>query len=123
MEKKKIKNLNLFTIKFPMPALVSILHRMSGVALFIFMPFLVIVFCNSLKSPDSYEVTISLLNTFPFAAIFYSMLWGIIHHLIAGLRHLLLDMQIGNDLIMARLSSKSVLVLSFLGTFIVIYLV
>jgi len=50
------------------------------------------------------------------------MVWGLIHHLIAGFRHLLLDMQIGNDLIVARLSSKSVLVSSIVGTLLVIYL-
>ena len=58
----------------------------------------------------------------PFMAIFYLMVWGLIHHLIAGARHLLLDMQIGNDLIVATISSKSVLILSFVGTLVVMYL-
>jgi len=48
-------------------------------------------------------------------------IWALIHHLIAGLRHLLLDLQIGNDLIMARLSSKTVLLVSFVLTAIVVY--
>ena len=122
MPKKITKNLNLFTIRLPMPALVSILHRMSGAVLFIFMPFLVVAFCNSLTSASFYERTISQLFSFPFVFIFYFMVWGLIHHLIAGFRHLLLDMQIGNDLIVARLSSKSVLVSSIVGTLLVIYL-
>jgi len=50
------------------------------------------------------------------------MVWGLIHHLIAGARHLFLGMQIGNDLIVARLSSQSVLVLSCVGTFLAVYL-
>ena len=122
MPKKITKNLNLFTIRLPMPALVSILHRMSGAVLFIFMPFLVVAFCNSLTSASFYERTISQLFSFPFVLIFYFMVWGLIHHLIAGFRHLFLDMQIGNDLIVARLSSKSVLVSSIVGTLLVIYL-
>lgn len=123
MPKKITKNLNLFTIRLPLPALVSILHRMSGAVLFIFMPFLVVAFCNSLTSASFYERTISQLFSFPFVLIFYFMVWGLIHHLIAGFRHLFLDMQIGNDLIVARLSSKSVLVSSIVGTLLVIYLV
>lgn len=122
MPKKITKNLNLFTIRLPMPALVSILHRMSGAVLFIFMPFLVVAFCNSLTSVSFYERTISQLFSFPLVLILYLMVWGFIHHLIAGFRHLLLDMQIGNDLIVASLSSKSVLVLSVMGTLLVIYL-
>ncbi|MBT6392942.1 MAG: succinate dehydrogenase, cytochrome b556 subunit [Nitrosomonadales bacterium] len=122
MPKKTTKNLNLLTIRFPIPALVSILHRMSGVVLFVLMPFLVVAFCNSLTSPLLYKMTITQLSSFPFIAILYLMVWGLIHHLIAGTRHLLLDMQIGNDLIVARLSSQSVLVLSCVGTFLAVYL-
>jgi len=47
------------------------------------------------------------------------LVWGIFHHFIAGCRHLLLDMQIGNDLIIARLTSKTVLILSFIFTALV----
>ena len=122
MAKKITKNLNLLTIRLPIPALVSILHLMSGLVLFIFMPFLVVAFCNSLTSVSLYELTIIQLSSFPFMAIFYLMVWGLIHHLIAGARHLLLDMQIGNDLIVATISSKSVLILSFVGTLVVMYL-
>ena len=43
-------------------------------------------------------------------------IWALLHHLIAGLRHLLLDFQIGTDLIVARLSSKTVLIVSFMLT-------
>lgn len=76
MPKKITKNLNLFTIRLPMPALVSILHRMSGAVLFIFMPFVVVAFCNSLTSASFYERTISQLFSFPFVLIFYLMVWG-----------------------------------------------
>jgi len=41
------------------------------------------------------------------------MIWGIIHHLIAGTRHILLDLHFGMDLIVARLTSKIVLIVSF----------
>ena len=62
-----------------------------------------------------------ILNTWPVKTMEVFFIWALIHHLIAGLRHLLLDLQIGNDLIMARLSSKTVLVVSFILTAIVVY--
>ena len=115
------KNLNLFTIRLPIPALVSILHRMSGVALFVLMPFLTISFCKSILSVTYFKDAYMQINQFPYTLIFYLMIWGLIHHVIAGLRHLLLDMQIGNELIVARLSSKAVLAFSFIFTAIAIY--
>lgn len=62
-----------------------------------------------------------VLNTWPVKTMGVFFIWALIHHLIAGLRHLLLDLQIGNDLIMARLSSKTVLLVSFVLTAIVVY--
>ena len=62
-----------------------------------------------------------ILDTWPVKTMGVFFIWALIHHLIAGLRHLLLDLQIGNDLIMARLSSKTVLLVSFVLTAIVVY--
>ena len=117
-----LKNLNLFTIRLPITALVSILHRLSGLALFVFMPFLTIAFVNSLLSNVLFDEIFIKLTKLPYNLIFYLMIWGMIHHLIAGLRHILLDMQIGNDLIVARFSSKTVLILSLIFTTVSIYI-
>jgi succinate dehydrogenase / fumarate reductase cytochrome b subunit len=118
---KQPKNLNLFSIRLPLPALVSILHRMSGVLLFLLMPFITWAFCYSLSSDLNFNEMVLILNTWPVKTMEVFFIWALIHHLIAGLRHLLLDLQIGNDLIMARLSSKTVLLVSFVLTAIVVY--
>ncbi len=55
---------------------------------------------------------IELLNLWPIQSLNYFNM-GYFHHFIAGCRHLLLDMLIGNDLIVARLTSKTVLIISF----------
>ena len=115
------KNLNLFSIRLPVPALVSILHRLSGALLFLLMPFLTWAFCNSISSDLNFNKTALILNTWPVKIIQVFFIWALIHHLMAGLRHLLLDLQIGNDLIVARFSSKTVLIISFLLTVIVVY--
>ena len=118
---KQPKNLNIFSIRLPLPALVSILHRMSGVLLFLLMPFLSWALCASLLSDFHFNKTVLILKAWPVKIIGVIFIWALIHHLMAGLRHLLLDLQIGNDLIAARFSSKSVLLISFMLTAIVIY--
>ena len=62
---KKIKNLNLFTIKFPLPALVSILHRMSGVFLFLLMPVITISLWYSLISEHYFFEVINFFKWWP----------------------------------------------------------
>jgi len=116
---KKPKNLNLFTIRFPIPAIVSIMHRMSGVIIFLLMPFITIGFSISLMSSNGFANVISIFDLWPVKILSALLVWGIFHHFIAGCRHLLLDMQIGNDLIIARLTSKTVLILSFIFTALV----
>ena len=113
MENKRPKNLNLFTIRFPFPAMVSILHRVSGVVLFALMPVMTIGLYLSIQSEDSFLQVFAFFDTVFFKLIKCLMLWGIIHHLIAGTRHILLDLHFGMDLIIARLTSKIVLLLSF----------
>ena len=62
-----------------------------------------------------------ILDTWPIKTMQVFFIWALIHHLMAGFRHLLLDLQVGNDLIVARFSSKTVLLLSFLLTVTVAY--
>lgn len=122
MNLKQPKNLNLFTMHFPSSAIVSILHRMSGVLLFLFMPLVTILFCYSFESYATFNHIIELLNSWPLFTLRVVLIWGIIHHLIAGCRHLLLDMLIGNDFIVARFTSKTVLLLSFVLTILVFFI-
>ena len=117
---KQPKNLNLFTIRFPIPAIVSILHRMSGVIIFLLMPAITIAFCMSLMSSSDFASVISMINLWPLRILGTILTWGVFHHFIAGCRHLLLDLQIGNDLITARFTSKTVIILSFIFTVLVI---
>lgn len=113
---KRPKNLKLLSFRFPVPAIVSILHRMSGAFLFILMPIILLTFCYSLGSEYQYDQLMILISGWKIAPIKILIVWALIHHFIAGLRHILLDMQIGNDIIIATLSSKSVLLISLLLT-------
>lgn len=104
------KYLNLFEIRLPVPALVSILHRLSGLALFLFLPYLLWLLQASLSSPASFERYRAVLAN-PFAKlILIGLLWAFLHHLLAGLRFLALDLHWGTELAAARTSARLVLI-------------
>jgi succinate dehydrogenase cytochrome b subunit len=110
MSKSRPKYLDLFEIKLPVPGLVSILHRISGLGLFLFLPFLLWLFQSSLTSPDSYVRYRAVFANPLVKLILVGLLWAFIHHLLAGLRFLALDLHYGTDLPAARASSRLVLI-------------
>lgn len=109
MSDKRPKNLNLFTIHFPIPAIVSILHRISGLLLFLLIPAIVWVFQFSLTA-EGFDVIENQLSTFYAKAACWIVLAALAFHLVAGLRHLLSDVHIGDTLKMGRLTAFLVFV-------------
>ena len=109
MPKKRPKYLDLLKIRQPLPAVISILHRISGALLFF--PGIPLVLCSldmALSSPESYAQFQSFLNN-PLAKIGLILsLWFFVHHFCAGIRYLALDLHYGVKLEQARLSSKVV---------------
>jgi succinate dehydrogenase / fumarate reductase cytochrome b subunit len=117
LEKRRPKYLNLLQIKQPLPAIVSILHRISGVLLFFpGIPLLLYGFQMTLQSPESFAYLQSII-THPFSKLLLILTgWLFLHHLCAGIRHLALDLHYGLQLKHARLSSKLVLVAGLILT-------
>jgi succinate dehydrogenase / fumarate reductase, cytochrome b subunit len=119
MANARPKHLNLFQIRQPVPAVVSILHRISGAALFLFLWLFLKGLDRSLASPESFADVKALLSH-PLAKLLtLSLVWAYLHHTFAGIRHLGLDLRLGIDLPKARASAFAVLVLS-LGLTLVI---
>ena len=116
MDKKRPKYLDLTRIKLPLPGLVSILHRISGFGLFLFLPLLLWLLQSSLASPDSYVRYRAAIAHPLMKLVLIGLLWAFLHHLIAGVRFLLLDIHVGTELAVARNSSRAVLALSILLT-------
>jgi succinate dehydrogenase / fumarate reductase cytochrome b subunit len=112
------KYLDLFKIKLPVPGLVSILHRISGLGLFLFLPFLLWLFQSSLTSPDSYVRYRAAFSSPLVKLVLIGLLWAFLNHLLAGLRFLALDLHYGTDLPTARASSRLVLVTAVVLTVI-----
>lgn len=113
MQKKSVKNrpknLNLFTIRLPINAVVSILHRLSGVALFLMLPFILLAFQRSVKSQDTFAALAELLNAWFVKFMLILLAWAFFHHLFAGIRHLLQDVHWMTTLQKARFSGRVVL--------------
>ncbi|MEY3183102.1 MAG: succinate dehydrogenase cytochrome b556 subunit [Pseudomonadota bacterium] len=108
--KKRPINLNLFVIYFPITAIISILHRLSGVFLFLMIPILLFCLQSSLEATASREWD-SILNGHLGKGLIWLTLSALFYHLIAGLRHLIMDIGWGESLWVARISAKTILLL------------
>ena len=113
MSKARPKFLNLFQIRQPVPAIVSILHRISGALLVVFLWFVLSALQRSLASPESYAELRSLFGSPLAKLLILGIVWAYLHHSFAGIRHLGLDLRLGIQLPGARMSAYAVLILSF----------
>jgi succinate dehydrogenase / fumarate reductase cytochrome b subunit len=109
--------LNLFAIRMPLPAVVSILHRASGALLFLVgIPLVLCALQRALASPESWAEMRQVFQS-PLAKVITVVLaWAFIHHFFAGIRHVLMDVHIGVDLASARRSAAVALVLAMVVT-------
>ena len=110
--KKRPKNLDLTTIKLPLPGKVSILHRVSGAGLFICLPVILWLFSGSLSSAEAYATFKSVFASLPVKVVLAGLIWAYLHHFCAGVRFLLLDLHIGIDKETANKSAVGVLAVS-----------
>ncbi|MEQ1603013.1 MAG: succinate dehydrogenase, cytochrome b556 subunit [Methylophilaceae bacterium] len=110
--RQRPKNLNLVTIRLPLPALVSILHRLSGALLFLAIPLLLWLLQLSLASAESFVIVQNLMQHKLVKLICWLLAWAFLHHACAGIRHLLLDARWGMHRWFARFSSQAVLLVS-----------
>lgn len=110
--KKRPKNLDLTTIRLPLPGKVSILHRVSGAGLFLFLPVLLWLFSASLTSVDSFATFKSVFSSLPAKVVLAGLIWAFVHHFCAGIRFLLLDLHVGIEKEAARKSAAVVLAVS-----------
>ena len=115
MKTKRPVNLDIGSIKLPITSYVSILHRVSGVALFFAVALLLCVFDASLESEQSFE---SLKDSFsnPVAQfVIWAALAALAYHFVAGIRHLIMDFGIGEDSFESgRNSARAVVIIAII---------
>jgi len=112
MNKKRPKHLALHLIKLPLPGFVSILHRVSGMALFLALPLLLWMLQYSLRSIETYTELMDVLAQPLAKLVMLGLLWAFLHHFCAGLRYLAIDMHWVSNLAQARNSSWLVMFVS-----------
>lgn len=102
-KRPEFRNINalsdLPTYRLPAAGWVSILHRVSGVLMFLLMPIVIWMFDTSISSEISYDKFTSTFSAgmlglpgFVWKLVALALIWAYLHHFIAGLRHLRMDM-------------------------------
>jgi len=120
---KRLKYLNLIKIRLPITGVVSFAHRVSGLLMFLAIPFLIYLLQLSSASPDGYQLTLEYLSHPLVKLVTLVLLWSVSHHLLAGIRFLLIDVDIGVEKPVARMSAGTVLFLSITLSLLFVVLV
>lgn len=112
MNSQRPVNLKISTIKLPITAYTSILHRISGVILFLGISVLLWALRTSLISEEGFASVKETLGNPFIKLVIWGLLSALLYHLVAGIRHLIMDAGIGETLEGGRRGSKIVLVVA-----------
>ncbi|TFW19338.1 succinate dehydrogenase, cytochrome b556 subunit [Massilia arenosa] len=115
-ERPEFRNIHvtdiLFNYRLPMPGKVSIMHRISGVLLFVLLPFILWLLDLSLKSEIQFDYFKGILGQPLVKLLVLAITVGYIAHFCAGIRHLFLDSHMAADKPAARKTAASVLIVT-----------
>lgn len=116
MNDKRPINLDLGSLSYPPMAIASILHRLSGLLMFVLLPVMLCYLEHSLRSPESFDI-LRMHMTNPWVKL---VCWGFAsawsYHVIAGIRHMLMDIGIGEGLVAGQRSAVLVITLAVIST-------
>lgn len=99
------KFLNLFRIHLPITGVVSFAHRVTGALLVLSLPFVVFLFSLSLQNEQGFVRVAEILQLWWVRLFSLLILWSLLFHLLSGIRFLLLDLDIGIRLPVARVTA------------------
>ena len=100
--------LNVLQIKMPVGAVTSILHRLTGLLLALGVPLAMYLLWRSLDGEAGFAQVRQLLQHFAVQVVLLGAVWALAHHMLAGVRHMLTDINIGSTLHTARRSAWAV---------------
>lgn len=123
MNKNRPVNLDISTIQLPITAIVSILHRVSGVALFAGVAVLLWMLEASLASESSFAEIKEHFQSPLCKLILWATLAALAYHMVAGIRHLIMDAGVGESLEGGQIGAKialalAVIIIAALGVWI-----
>ncbi|MCO4094963.1 MAG: succinate dehydrogenase, cytochrome b556 subunit [Acidovorax sp.] len=118
-KRPEFRNINAFkdltTYRLPPAGWVSILHRVSGVIMFLLLPFILWMFDTSVSSEISFakfkavfNIGVGFVPGWFFKLVVLALMWAYLHHFIAGLRHLWMD--VSHDAVSKEFGKSSAIV-------------
>ncbi len=119
MKKQRPVNLQLNTISFPPSAIVSILHRVTGVAMFFALLFVIWAWAVSLTSQESFEYVQQVMDGVLGKLIAIGTVSALTYHILGGLRHMVMDKGYWEELASGNNSAKAVIALWIVLTIVV----
>jgi len=96
--------------RMPLVAIMSILNRATGALLFISAPLLIYLLGVSLDGPAGFERALALLDGVLVKLWLFVLIWAVAHHMLAGIRFLLIDIDVGVEKEQAQKSALGVIV-------------
>jgi len=101
--------LNLMVIRLPVAGVMSIGHRISGVAMVCTLPYFIYLLSLATSGPAGFGTVARIAAGWPFKAFLFLFLWALMHHFLAGIRYLGLDIDVGIEKPLYRQSAWAVL--------------
>ncbi|PKI00053.1 succinate dehydrogenase, cytochrome b556 subunit [Glaciecola sp. 33A] len=111
MKKQRPVNLDLNTISFPPAAVASILHRVTGVAMFFALLFVIYAWATSVASIEGYNSVNSMMEAWYGKVISIGTLSALSYHIIGGIRHVVMDMGYWEELDSGNNSARAAMVM------------
>ncbi len=112
--------LNLLKIRLPVPGIVSFAHRITGVLLFLSLPFAVYLLDLSVESQNAFAKVQQMLNQPLMLIVQIVLLWSVAHHFFAGIRFLLIDAEMGVEKSQARMGAWLVMLAEVITLFAIV---
>ena len=116
MKQNRPMNLDLRTLHFPVMAITSIMHRVSGIIIFVCLPLMIYWLQLSLASNESYDHMLELLDKSYDKLILWGFLSALVYHFMAGIRHMIADFGYGETVAVAKKTAGLLLILTVITT-------
>lgn len=119
MNKNRPVHLNIFKIRFPVTAILSIFHRFTGVIMSLSLPVFLILFGISLKDESGFAFVHGLFDEVWFRTLIAIYGWFLLHHFFSGIRFLLIDIDVG---VLKPAARRSAMLVNMLGLLVLVLL-
>ena len=121
-KRQEFRNIGIADIKnyrLPPAGIISILHRISGLALFLALPLLLALIAASFGTPEKFAALVDCLQNPLAKLVLLGLVWAILHHACAGVRYLLMDVHVKVSKAGGRQTAFTVLLVSLALTALV----